>query len=58
MTLNQTTGVLIGTAPAYTHRAGQMTIVVNCKAGNAIGGTVDFTVTVTVQKYSTLILSL
>lgn len=47
MSLNQTTGVLSGTAPAHAGTAAD-TIVVNCKAGNAIGGTVEFTVTVTV----------
>jgi hypothetical protein len=45
MTLNQTTGILSGTAPAFAGTSAD-TIVVNCKAGNAIGGTVDFTVTV------------
>jgi hypothetical protein len=44
MTLNQNSGVLSGTAPAYLGTSAD-TIVVNCKAGNAIGGTVDFTVT-------------
>ena len=51
MSLNQTTGVLSGTAPAYAGTAAD-TIVVNCKAGNAIGGTVEFTVTVTVAQAS------
>ena len=49
MTLNQNSGVLSGTAPAYLGTAAD-TIVVNCKAGNAIGGTVEFTVTVTVAQ--------
>jgi hypothetical protein len=49
MTLNQNSGVLSGTAPAYLGTSAD-TIVVNCKAGNAIGGTVDFTVTVTVAQ--------
>ena len=49
MTLNQNSGILSGTAPAFTGTAAD-TIVVNCKAGNAIGGTVDFTVTVTVAE--------
>ena len=49
MLLNQTTGVLSGTAPAYLGTAAD-TIVVNCKAGNAVGGTVDFTVTITVAQ--------
>ena len=47
MSMNQTTGVLSGTAPAFTGTSAD-TIVVNCKAGNAVGGTVNFTVTVTV----------
>ena len=49
MSMNQTSGVLSGTAPAYLGTAAD-TIVVNCKAGNAIGGTVNFTVTVTVTQ--------
>jgi hypothetical protein len=49
MTLNQDSGILSGTAPAFLGTAAD-TIVVNCKAGNAIGGTVDFTVTVTVAE--------
>ena len=51
MSLNQDSGILSGTAPAYLGTAAD-TIVVNCKAGNAIGGTVDFTVTVTVDEVS------
>jgi hypothetical protein len=51
MTLNQNSGVLSGTAPAYLGTSAD-TIVVNCKAGNAVGGTVDFTVTVTVNQVS------
>ena len=51
MTMNQTTGILSGVAPAYVGSAAD-TIVVNCKAGNAIGGHVDFTVTVTVASYA------
>jgi hypothetical protein len=51
MYMNQTTGVLSGTAPAYLGTSAD-TIVVNCKVGNAIGGTVDFTVTVTVDELS------
>ena len=47
MSMNQNSGILSGTAPAYTGTAAD-TIVVNCKAGNAVGGTVNFTVTVTV----------
>ena len=49
MMLNQNSGVLSGTAPSYTGTSAD-TIVVNCKAGNAIGGTVDFTVTITVAQ--------
>ena len=49
MTLNQTSGVLSGTAPAYTGNSADV-IVVNCKAGNAIGGRVSFTITVTVAQ--------
>ena len=49
MSMNQTSGVLSGTAPAFVGTSAD-TIVVNCKAGNAIGGTVDFTVTVTVAE--------
>ena len=48
MSLNQSSGVLSGTAPAYLGTSADV-IVVNCKAGNAVGGTVDFTVTVTVE---------
>ena len=51
MTLNQDSGVLSGTAPSYLGTSAD-TIVVNCKAGNAIGGTVDFTVTITVAQVS------
>jgi len=50
MLLNQNTGVLSGTAPAYTHSGGHDVFIVNCKAGNAIGGTVDFAVTVNVAE--------
>ena len=50
-TLNQNSGIISGTAPAFLGTASD-TIVVNCKAGNAIGGTVDFTVTVTVAEIS------
>ena len=49
MTLNQTTGILSGTAPAFAGTSAD-TIVVNCKAGNAIGGTIDFTVTVEITE--------
>jgi len=49
MSLNQDSGILSGTAPAYLGTSAD-TIVVNCKAGNAVGGTVDFTVTITVAQ--------
>ena len=49
MALNQNSGILSGTAPSYLGTSAD-TIVVNCKAGNAIGGTIDFTVTVTVTQ--------
>ena len=49
MIMNQASGVLSGTAPAYVGSSAD-TIVVNCKAGNAIGGHVDFTVTVTIAE--------
>jgi len=51
MTLNQNSGILSGTAPSYLGTSAD-TIVVNCKAGNAVGGSVDFTVTVTVAQIS------
>ena len=47
MIINQTTGVLSGIAPAYVGDATD-NIVVNCKAGNAVGGVTNFTVTVNV----------
>ena len=49
MSLNQNSGVLSGTAPAFLGTSAD-TIVVNCKAGNAVGGTVDFTVTISVTE--------
>ena len=49
ITINQNSGILSGTAPAYAGTSAD-TIVVNCKAGNAIGGSVNFTVTVTVAQ--------
>ena len=49
MSIDQNSGILSGTAPAYAGTNAD-TIVVNCKAGNAIGGTVEFTVTVTVAQ--------
>jgi hypothetical protein len=49
MSLDQNSGILSGTAPAFLGTSAD-TIVVNCKAGNAIGGTVDFTVTVSVTE--------
>ena len=51
MSLNQNSGILSGTAPAHLGTSAD-TIVVNCKAGNAVGGSVDFTVTVTVAQVS------
>jgi len=49
MTMNQNSGVLSGTAPAFLGTSAD-TIIVTCKAGNAIGGTVDFTVTISVTE--------
>ena len=49
MSLNQNSGILSGTAPAYLGTSAD-TIVVNCKAGNAIGGAIEFTVTITVTQ--------
>ena len=49
MSLNQNSGILSGTAPAFVGTSAD-TVVVNCKAGNAVGGTVNFTVTVTVAE--------
>jgi len=46
--LNQTTGQLIGTAPAFTGSSDAY--VVNCKAANAIGGITNFTVTINVSE--------
>ena len=51
MTMNQTTGILSGVAPAFVGGAAD-TIVVNCKAGNAIGGSTTFSVTVSVTSYA------
>lgn len=51
MSLNQNTGVLSGTAPAFSGTSADV-IVVNCKAGNAVGGVTNFTVTVNVQDYT------
>ena len=51
MTMNQTTGILSGVAPAFVGGAAD-TIVVNCKAGNAIGGSTEFSVTVSVTSYA------
>jgi hypothetical protein len=44
--LNQTSGQFIGTAPA--HNGTSDSYVVNCKAGNAIGGITNFVVTINV----------
>tara|TARA_R110000765_G_scaffold353666_2_gene443608 strand:- start:2354 stop:3238 length:885 start_codon:yes stop_codon:yes gene_type:complete len=49
--MNQTTGILSGVAPAFVGGAAD-TIVVNCKAGNAIGGSTTFSVTVSVTSYA------
>jgi len=49
LTMNQNSGVLSGTAPAFLGTSAD-TVVVTCKAGNAIGGTVDFTVTVSITE--------
>ena len=49
MSMNQDSGVLSGTAPAFLGTSAD-TIVVNCKAGNAIGGTIEFTVTISVTE--------
>lgn len=46
--LNQATGVFSGTAPAFQTGGGSNDYVVNCKAGNAIGGVVSFQVTLRV----------
>lgn len=45
--LNQNTGVFSGTAPAFAGTSAD-TVVVNCRAGNAVGGVTAFTVTFTV----------
>jgi hypothetical protein len=44
--LNQSTGALLGTAPAYLGTTDDY--VVNCKAANVLGGSVNFTVTLRV----------
>ena len=44
--LGQVTGQFIGTAPA--HNGSSDSYVINCKAGNAIGGITNFTVTINV----------
>ena len=46
--LNQVTGQIIGTAPA--HNGSTDSYVINCKAGNAIGGITNFTVTINVTE--------
>jgi len=43
--LNQSTGLFIGTAPAY---GASNTYVINCKAANAVGGIINFTITLNV----------
>lgn len=47
--LNQNTGLLTGTAPAYTGTSADQ-IVINCKAANAAGGTTNFQVTLNIQE--------
>ena len=51
MSINQNTGVLSGVIPAYVGDATD-TVLVNCKAANAVGGTTNFTVTVNVQEFT------
>jgi len=48
--LNQITGVFTGTAPAFTGSSDAY--VVNCKAGNSIGGITNFTVTFNITSYA------
>ena len=48
--LSQTSGQFIGTAPAFNGSTDSY--VVNCKAGNAIGGITSFTVTLNVLEVS------
>jgi len=49
ITMNQNTGVLSGTAPAFTNSSADA-IVINCKAANAVGGATNFTATVNVYQ--------
>ena len=49
VSLNQSTGVLSGTAPAFAGTSAD-TILINCKAANALGGVVSFQVTLNVQE--------
>ena len=49
VSLNQNTGVLSGTAPAFAGTSAD-TILINCKAANVLGGTVSFQVTLNVQE--------
>ena len=51
MSMNQLTGALTGSAPAYTDSAAD-TIVANCKAANALGGITSFLVTVNIGSYA------
>ena len=51
LVLNQSTGVFTGTAPAFTGTSAD-TVVVNCKAGNSIGGVTNFAVTFNVTSYA------
>ena len=46
--LNQTTGIFSGTAPAYNGSSDSY--VINCKAANAVGGSVSFTITLNVTE--------
>ena len=51
LVLNQSTGVFTGTAPAFAGTSAD-TVVVNCKAGNSIGGVTSFAVTFNVTSYA------
>ena len=47
VSLNQSTGVLTGTTPTFTGTSAD-TITISCKAANVIGGTVDFSITISI----------
>ncbi len=49
VSLNQNTGVLSGTAPAFAGTSAD-TILINCKAANVLGGAVSFQVTLNVEE--------